>query len=132
MVTTEAPTTVAFNLESLQQRMGWVNHQPVSLRSFTNKRFTVNDRAPLDQVRRLLPPGIEPDEIPGTGLGMFCMCACDFWVTRFEWVPVPRIQNNDMLLRVSARVPKNGVQQPFTPFHRIRLRHCSVSLALAG
>ncbi len=37
-------------------------------------------------------------------MGMFGMCACDFWVTRFGWVPVPRIQNNDMLLRVSARI----------------------------
>lgn len=58
-----------------------------------------------------MPPGIEPDEIPGTGLGMFGMCACDFWVTRFGWIPVPKIQNNDMLLRVSARVVKNGFEQ---------------------
>lgn len=91
-----------FDLASLQQRMGRVNHQPVSVRSYTNKRLTVNFRAPLEHVGRLLPPGIEPDEIPGTGLGMFGMCACDFWVTRFGWVPVPKIQNNDMLLRVSA------------------------------
>lgn len=99
------------DLQTLQQRMGRVNHQPVSVRSFTNKRFTVNYRAPLEQVRRLLPSGIEPDEIPGTGMGMFGMCACDFWVTRFGWLPVPKIQNNDMLLRVSARTPKNGVDQ---------------------
>ena len=98
-------------LASLQQRMGRVNHQPVSVRSFTNKRFTVNFRAPIDHVRRLLPSSIEPDEIPGTGLGMFGMCACDFWVTRFGWVPVPKIQNNDMLLRVSARITKNGVNK---------------------
>jgi hypothetical protein len=99
------------NLELLQKRMGRVNHQPVSVHSFTNKRFTVNYRAPLDHVRRLLPLGIEPDEIPGTGMGMFGMCACDFWVTRFGWIPIPKIQNNDMLLRISARIPKNGVQR---------------------
>lgn len=111
MASTDALPPAEADLQALQQRMGRVNHQPVSVRSFTNKRFTVNYRAPLEQVGRLLPPGIKPDEIPGTGMGMFGMCACDFWVTRFGWLPVPRIRNNDMLLRVSARIPKNGVDQ---------------------
>ena len=118
------------DLASIQQRMGRVNHQPVSVRSFTNKRFTVNYRAPLDQVRQLLPPGIEPDEIPGTGLGMFGMCACDFWVTRFGWIPVPKIQNNDMLLRVSARVVKNGVEQ--RAFYTIASNSSSPLLGFLG
>ena len=105
------PDSMSSGLAKIQQRMGRVNHQPVSVRSFTNKRFTVNYRAPLEHVRRLLPSGIEPDEIPGTGLGMFAMCACDFWVTRFGWLPVPRIQNNDMLMRVSARINKRGIER---------------------
>jgi hypothetical protein len=83
-----------------------VNHQPVSVHSFTNKRFTVNFRAPIDQVRKLLPAAIEPDEIGNTGLGMFGMCACDFWVNWLGWFPIPRIRNNDMLFRVSARIRK--------------------------
>ncbi len=111
MTTVDALPTAESGLQALQQRMGRVNHQPVSVRSFTNKRFTVNYRAPLEQVGRLLPAGIEPDEIPGTGMGMFGMCACDFRVTHFGWLPVPGIHNNDMLLRVSARIPKGGVDQ---------------------
>ncbi len=111
MATIDICSSPGNQLRELQQRMGRVNHQPISVHSYTNKRFTVNFRAPLEHVGRLLPPGIEPDEIPGTGLGMFGMCACDFWVTRFGWLPVPKIRNNDMLLRVSARLPKNGVQQ---------------------
>lgn len=130
MITTKAPSLAKGDLESLQQRMGRVYHQPVSVRSFTNKRFTVNYRAPLDHVRRLLPAGIEPDEVPGTGLGMFGMCACDFWVTRFGWVPVPKIQNNDMLLRVSARVPKNGVTK--RAFYTIASRSSSALLGYLG
>lgn len=105
---TIASSAKTVDLQSLQQRMGRVNHQPISVHSFTNKRFTVNFRAPIHQIRSLLPSPIEPDEIPETGMGMFGMCACDFWVTRFGVLPVPRIQNNDMLLRVSARIPHRG------------------------
>ncbi len=131
MATIESPSDYApADLASLQKRMGRVNHQPVSVRSFTNKRFTVNYRAPLEQVRRLLPPGIEPDEIPGTGIGMFGMCACDFWVTHFGWVPVPKIRNNDMLLRVSARIPKRGVEQ--RAFYTIASNSSSPLLGFLG
>jgi len=131
MATIETPSQFAYgNLAALQQKMGRVNHQPISVRSFTNKRFTVNYRAPLDHIRRLLPPGIEPDEIPGTGLGMFGMCACDFWVTRFGWVPVPRIQNNDMLLRISARISKNGVKH--RAFYTISSNSSSPLLGFLG
>ncbi len=130
MTTTETSDVKVYDLASLQHRMGRVNHQPVSVRSFTNKRFTVNFRAPLDQIGRLLPPGIEPDEIPGTGLGMFGMCACDFHVTQFGWVPVPRIQNNDMLLRVSARIPKQGIQQ--RAFYTISSNSSSPVLGFLG
>jgi len=130
MATIEVASNATADLASLQNRMGRVNHQPVSVRSYTNKRFTVNFRAPLDQVRRLLPPGIEPDEIPGTGLGMFGMCACDFWVTRFGWVPVPKIQNNDMLLRVSACVTKHGTKQ--RAFYTISSNSSSPLLGFLG
>ena len=130
MVTVETHPPFQTNLQTLQQRMGHVNHQPISVRSFTNKRFTVNFRAPIDQVRRLLPSGIEPDEIPGTGLGMFGMCACDFWVTRFGWLPVPKIQNNDMLLRVSARIPKNGEEH--RAFYTISSNSSSPLLGFLG
>jgi hypothetical protein len=96
------------NLQDLQDAMGGVNHQPVNVHSFTNKRFTVNYRAPINQIRKLLPPSIEPDEIGETGLGMFGMCACDFWVNRLGWIPIPQVRNNDMLFRVSARIRKGG------------------------
>lgn len=106
MATAFAPADAPFDLRALQDQLGRVNHQPVSVRSFTNKRLTVNFRAPVDQVQKLLPDPIAPDEIDDSGLGMFGMCACDFWVDRLGWLPVPRIRNNDMLFRVSARVRK--------------------------
>ena len=94
------------DIRALHERMGRVYHQPVRVHSFTNKRFTVNFRVPLDQLRRILPPAIHPDEIRNTGYGMWSMCACDFWGTRLGWLPIPRLRNNDMLCRVSARVRK--------------------------
>src|SRR5215472_7356922 len=96
------------DIRALHERMGRVNHQPVRVHSFTNKRFTVNFRVPLAQLRRIVPKAIELDEIPGTGIGMLSMCACDFWVSRFGWLPLPPVRNNDMLCRVSARVCKGG------------------------
>lgn len=97
-----APT----DIRALYARMGHVYHQPVSVHSFTNKRFTVNFRVPLHQLRHIVPAPIDLDEIPGTGLGMFSMCACDFWVSRIGWVHIPPVRNNDMLCRVSARIRK--------------------------
>jgi hypothetical protein len=93
-------------VRELHERMGRVYHQPVRVHSFTNKRFTVNFRVPLGQLRRVVPPAVELDEVRDTGLGMLSMCACDFWVTRLGWVPIPPVRNNDMLCRVSARVRK--------------------------
>jgi hypothetical protein len=86
--------------------MGRVNHQPVRVHSFTNKRFTVNFRVPLDQLRRIVPEAVQLDEIRGTGMGVLSMCACDFWVSRLGWLPIPPVRNNDMLCRVSAKVRK--------------------------
>jgi hypothetical protein len=93
---------------ALHERMERVYHQPVRVRSFTNKRFTVNFRVPLGQLRRIVPERIDLDEIPGTVLSMLNMCACDFWVSRLGWVPIPPVRNNDMLLRVSTKIKKGG------------------------
>lgn len=92
-----------------QERLGRVGPQPANVTSFTNRRFTVNFTAPLEQVQRLLPPEIQADPMPGNPeLGMVAMCACDFWVPRIGMLPIYPIRNNDMLLRVSARFPKGG------------------------
>jgi hypothetical protein len=96
------------DIRALHERMGRVYHQPVRVHSFTNKRFTVNFRVPLPQLRRIVPETIQLDEIRDTGLGMLSMCACDFWVSRFGWLPFPAVRNNDMLCRVSAKVHKRG------------------------
>src|SRR5262249_21147523 len=95
-----APTFPTMGLRSLHERMGRVNHQPIRVRSFTNKRFTVNFRVPLAQLRRIVPDAIELDEIRDTAYGMFGMCACDFWVNRLGFLPIPPMRNNDMLCRV--------------------------------
>jgi hypothetical protein len=93
-------------MRELHDRLGRVSHQPVSVRSFTNKRFTVNFRVPVHQLRRVVPEPIILDEIRDTGWGMISMCACDFWVSRFGWIPIPPVRNNDMLCRISTRIPK--------------------------
>jgi hypothetical protein len=96
------------DIRALHERMGRVYHQPVRVHSFTNKRFTVNFRVPLDQLRRIVPGPVELDEIRDTGLGVLSMCACDFWVSWLGWLPIPPVRNNDMLCRVSAKVHKAG------------------------
>lgn len=58
------------DIRALHERMGRVNHQPIRVHSFTNKRFTVNFRVPLDQLRRIVPEAVQLDEIGDTGLGM--------------------------------------------------------------
>lgn len=118
------------SLRAFQDRMGRVNHQPVSVHSYTNKRFTVNFRVPLDQIRRLLPPGIEPDEIRDTGYGMFGMCACDFWVSRLGWIPIPKTRNNDMLCRVSAKIRKG--RETYRAFYTIGSNSSSRMLGFLG
>ena len=94
------------NIRNLHERMGRVYNQPISVQSFTNKRFTVNFRVPLAQLRRIVPEAVQLDEIRDTGLGMLSMCACDFWVSRFGWLPIVPVRNNDMLCRISAKVRK--------------------------
>jgi hypothetical protein len=94
------------DIRALHERMGQVNHQPVHVRSFTNKRFTVNFRVPLQELRRIVPEAIELDEVRDSGLGILSMCACDFWVSRLGWLPIPPVRNNDMLCRVSTKIRK--------------------------
>lgn len=117
-------------IRELHGRMGRVFHQPVSVTSFTNKRVTVNYRVPLDQVQALLPPGLEADEIGSTGSGMVSMCACDFWVTRIGPLPVPRIRNNEMLCRISARLRKRG--RAYRTYYTLRSDASSRFLGFLG
>jgi hypothetical protein len=102
------PVIGSRDIRAFHDRMGRVYHQPIRVRSFTNKRFTVNFRVPLDQLRRIVPSAIELDEIRDTGYGMLGMCACDFWVDRLGWLPIPPVRNNDMLCRVSTKIRKGA------------------------
>lgn len=108
MVTVSDSTFGPMDIRALHERMGRVNYQPVGVHSFTNKRFTVNFRVPLNQLRRIVPEAIDLDEIGDTGLGALSMCACDFWVSRFGWLPIPPVRNNDMLCRISAKVRRHN------------------------
>lgn len=118
------------DIAEFHRRMGRVNHQPINVTSFTNKRLTVNYRAPLDRLRRLLPPVIEPEEIRSSGQGMLSMCACDFWVTKLGPVPIPRVRNNEMLLRVSVLVSKGG--QTHRAYYTLRSDASSRFLGFLG
>lgn len=102
------PTTTNSDAQKLQERLGNVNHQPINVRSFTNKRVTVNYRVPLDDLDQLLPDAIRPEEIRDTGEGLLSMCACDFWVNRLGMIPLPEVHNNEMLCRISAVLNKDG------------------------
>lgn len=106
MRTATAPAISPMDVRTFHERMGQVYHQPIRVRSFTNKRFTVNFRVPLSQLRRVVPDAIELDGIRDTGYGMLGMCACDFWVNRLGVLPIPPVRNNDMLCRVSTRIRK--------------------------
>jgi hypothetical protein len=84
----------------------------------------------LEQLRRVLPEPIELDEIRGTGLGMLSMCACDFWVSRLGWLPIPPVRNNDMLCRVSTRISKGG--KDYRAYYTLRSDSSSVFLGFFG
>ena len=118
------------DLRALHERMGRVYHQPVRVHSFTNKRFTVNFRVPLEQLRRIVPEPIDLDQIGDTGLGMFSMCACDFWVSRIGWLPIPPVRNNDMLCRVSTKVRKGG--KSYRAYYTLRSDSSSRFLGFFG
>jgi hypothetical protein len=118
------------DIRALHDRMGRVYHQPVRVRSFTNKRFTVNFRVPLPQLRRIVPGAIGLDEIGDSGLGMLSMCACDFWVSRLGWMPIPPVRNNDMLCRISARIRKGG--KAYRAYYTLRSDSSSRFLGFFG
>lgn len=118
------------DIRSLHERMGNVYHQPVPVHSFTNKRFTVNFRVPLDQLRRIMPPAVQLDEIRDTGQGLISMCACDFWVTRLGPLPIPPVRNNDMLCRISAQIRK-GVNN-YRAYYTLRSDSSSRFLGFLG
>lgn len=125
MTTAAPPSPAAF-----QREMGRVYHQPIDVGSYTNRRVTVNYRAPVADLERLLPWCVAVDEIGDTGEGMISMCACDFRVTRFGPVPLPRVHTNEMLLRVSAVVQKDG--QPRRSYYTLRSDTSSRFLGLCG
>ena len=110
-------TETKLNIRSLHERMGNVNHQPVKVHSYTNKRFTVNFRVPLEQLRRIIPEAIELDE-------------SDFWVSRLGWIPIPPIRNNDMLFRVSAKIKKGG--KTYRAYYTLRSDSSSQLLGFLG
>lgn len=115
---------------SLQERLGRVYHQPIDVESWTNKRITVNYRVPLEQLEQFLPGCVSAEEIRDTGTGLLSMCACDFSVTKFGPVPVPRIHTNEMLCRISVTVPKNGQQR--RAYYTLRSDTSSRVLGLCG
>ena len=123
-------STAPMDIRALHDRMGRVFHQPVRVHSFTNKRFTVNFRVPLTQLMRIIPERIEPDEIGRTGLGMLSMCACDFWVSRLGWLPIPPVRNNDMLCRVSTKIRKGG--KNYRAYYTLRSDSSSKFLGFFG
>lgn len=122
--------TSPMDIRSFHERMGRVYHQPIRVRSFTNKRFTVNFRVPLEQLRSIVPEDIELDEIRDTGYGMFGMCACDFWVSRLGLLPIPPVRNNDMLCRVSTKVRKGS--KTYRAYYTLRSDSSSKFLGFFG
>ncbi|MDX1958170.1 MAG: hypothetical protein SFU98_06335 [Leptospiraceae bacterium] len=118
------------DIRSLHARMGKVNNQPIKVYSYTNKRFTVNFRLPLEQLRKLVPEQIELDEIENTGLGMFSMCACDFWVSQLGLMPIPKVRNNDMLFRISVKILKGN--QKYRAYYTLRSDSSSHFLGFFG
>jgi hypothetical protein len=116
--------------KQFHQRMGRVWHQPVTVHSLTNKRITVNFRAPLQQLQKLLPDAVEADEIGSTGLGMISMCACDFAVNKVGPFPVPPIHADEMLCRMSAKVRKGG--RTYRAYYTLRSDSSSLILGTLG
>jgi hypothetical protein len=123
-------SVAAMDIRALHDRMGRVNHQPVRVHSFTNKRFTVNFRVPLEHLRQIVPERIALDEVRDTGLGVLSMCACDFWVSRFGWIPFPPVRNNDMLCRVSTRIRKG--KKDYRAYYTLRSDSSSPFLGFFG
>ncbi len=125
-----ASSESAPDARALHERLGRVGSQPVDVHSFTNKRLTVNYRSPIDRLRRIVPEPLELEELGSTGRGVISMCVCDFRVTRIGLVPVPPLHTNEMLCRVSVRVPKDGATK--RAYYTLRSDTSSVLLGLLG
>lgn len=121
---------IAMDVRTLHERLGKVFHQPLDVSSFTNKRLTINYRAPLERLRQLVPAPLEVEEIGATGMGMISQCVCDFHVTKFGRLPIPRTHTNEMLCRVSVKVPKQG--QWYRAYYTLRSDSSSRLLGFLG
>lgn len=118
------------DVRRLHERMGRVSSQPINVSSFTNKRLTINYRAPLERLRALIPECLEAEEIRDTGMGMISQCVCDFHVTKFGQVPIPRTHTNEMLCRISVKGQKHG--EPFRAYYTLRSDSSSRILGFLG
>jgi hypothetical protein len=123
-------TVSVMDTQALHERLGRVYHQPVNVSSFTNKRLTINFRSPIDRLQQLVPSHFEIEEIRDTGMGLISMCVCDFWVTKFGPVPVPKMHTNEMLCRISVKVPKQG--QMHRAYYTLRSDSSSRILGFLG
>ncbi|MCD8534898.1 MAG: DUF2071 domain-containing protein [Verrucomicrobia bacterium] len=122
--------TTQMDIQDLHERLGKVSNQPISVSSFTNKRLTINYRAPLDKLRHLVPSSLEVEEIRDTGMGMISQCVCDFHVTKFGLLPIPKTHTNEMLCRISVKVPKKG--QLYRAYYTLRSDSSSRILGFLG
>jgi hypothetical protein len=118
------------DIRALHERLGKVASQPISVSSFTNKRLTINYRAPVERLRRLVPRSLDVEEIRDTGFGMISQCVCDFHVTKFGWLPIPKTHTNEMLTRISVKVPKKG--EWYRAYYTLRSDSSSRLLGLLG
>lgn len=132
MVALAAPVSSIPRLDvrTLHERMGKVWNQPVPVKSFTNKRLTINYRVPIDRLRQLVPDGIQVEEFGRSGVGMLSQCVCDFTVTRFGPVPIPKTHTNEMLTRISVQIPKGG--ENYRAYYTLRSDTSSDLLAVLG
>jgi hypothetical protein len=118
------------DVRHLHDRLGKVASQPINVSSFTNKRLTINFCSPLERLRQLVPACLEVEEIRDTGMGMISQCVCDFHVTRFGLLPIPKTHTNEMLCRISVKGHKHG--QPFRAYYTLRSDSSSRLLGFLG
>jgi hypothetical protein len=118
------------DVRALHERLGKVASQPIDVASYTNKRLTINYRAPLEKLRQIVPSALEVEEIRDTGMGMISQCVCDFHVTRFGPLPIPWTHTNEMLCRVSVKVRKHG--ETYRAYYTLRSDSSSKLLGFLG
>jgi hypothetical protein len=117
-------------IRRLHERLGRVSSQPINVSSYTNKRLTINYRVPLERLRALVPTRLEVEEIRDTGMGMISQCVCDFHVTKFGLLPIPKTHTNEMLCRISVKGRKHG--EPFRAYYTLRSDSSSRILGFLG